>query len=939
VSASSRRGDGHGVVMTAKERGVRGVLSRPTDTEAVDNLLSAASEEPAALVVEGEAGIGKTTLWLGALDRARDRGFRVLAAQAAVAESVLAYTGVADLLSGLDDEWSDVPDIQRVALSSMLLGETPSNAADWRVLAAAFLAVLDRLAEQAPVLIAIDDLQWLDASSRHILGFAARRLPSRVGLLATVRSGSSDPDPVSWLQLSRPDALRRFTLAPMSLSALHELLSRRLQVSFSRPTIVKIHEVSGGNPLFALELARVLDTESLRAGMPLPPTLMQLVYDRIGPLNSAVRTALLTAACAASPTITLVAVATGTGTEEALKQLEEAESRGIITIDGHRLHFTHPLLAHGVYSEATPAQRRAIHRRLAEVLEQPELQARHLALGATSADARTLESLDAAAEMVRGRGAPAAAAELLELAINLGGDAPRRRIRLAQHHFDAGDTARARALLEAVIDELPPGTTRAEALLTLGFLRLFDDSHPDAAALLERALEDAREDLSLTVRVGVTFSFTLFNAGYLERAMQVIGDAVTGATRLEQPSLLSQALSMKAILAFIRGDGLDEASLDRALELYDPHDPIPVPARPPVQNALLLAWTGRLDEARRQMLAIRQSCLQRGEEGELIFVGFHSVLIEVWRGYFGDAELLAEDLLERATQQGGDFPLFIALTTRALIAAYAGREQQVRDDIADAIDAAGRSGSQRMGEWAITTLGFLEVSLGNYPAALATLEPLVSRLAGATEQTEIIAAAFAADAVEAMVALGRLDDAEQLTAAMERNGRRVNRAWTLAVGARCRSMLFAAHGDLDAALRAAQLAMKHHERLPMPFETARTQLLLGELQRRQRLKDASAATLREALRVFELLGTPLWAQRARGDLARANVRRTQTGDGLTASERRVAELVATGMTNRAVASSMFISPKTVEANLARIYRKLNIHSRVELARYASETLT
>jgi DNA-binding NarL/FixJ family response regulator len=227
-------------------------------------------------------------------------------------------------------------------------------------------------------------------------------------------------------------------------------------------------------------------------------------------------------------------------------------------------------------------------------------------------------------------------------------------------------------------------------------------------------------------------------------------------------------------------------------------------------------------------------------------------------------------------------------------------------------------------------LGFLEVSLGNYDAALITLEPLLSSLDVAPKATEIPAASFVPDAVESLIALGRLADAEPLVTLLELNGARLDRAWMLAVGARCRAMLLAAHGDIDAASRAAEAAMMHHDRLPMPFERARTQLLVGQIQHRQRKREVASATLRQPLATFEKLAVPLWAERARAELKRASGLRTQAE--LTASERRVAEMAATGVTNREMASALFISPKTVEANLSRIYRKLNIRSRAELGR-------
>ena len=167
--------------------------------------------------------------------------------------------------------------------------------------------------------------------------------------------------------------------------------------------------------------------------------------------------------------------------------------------------------------------------------------------------------------------------------------------------------------------------------------------------------------------------------------------------------------------------------------------------------------------------------------------------------------------------------------------------------------------------------------------------------------------------------------------ALEQHGRRLERAWMIAVGARCRSMMLAAEGDVAAATRMAERAMAAHQSLPMPFERARTQLLLGQLQRRQRQRDAATATLTEALAAFEEMNTVLWVDRARNELARTPVSAART-TLLTPSEERVAELAASGLTNRDIGAAVFISPKTVEAKLARIYRKLNIHTRAELGR-------
>ena len=226
--------------------------------------------------------------------------------------------------------------------------------------------------------------------------------------------------------------------------------------------------------------------------------------------------------------------------------------------------------------------------------------------------------------------------------------------------------------------------------------------------------------------------------------------------------------------------------------------------------------------------------------------------------------------------------------------------------------------------------------MGRYEEALTTLAPLLAKLAATPEATEIVSASFVSDAVEAMVNLGHLAEAEAIVGILESNGRRLGRSWMMAVGARSRGMVLAARGDLEAAAAAVASAMEEHRHLGMPFERARTELVLSQIDRRRRRRDASDATLRRALRAFEDLGTPLWAERARRELSRADTGTLRT-PGLTVSEQRVAELAATGATNRDMAAALFISPKTVEANLTRIYRKLNVHSRAELGRLLGGT--
>ena len=340
------------------------VVSRPLELRAVSEFLRSAAQQPCGLVIEGEPGIGKTTLWLSAVERARDSGFRVFSARVGQAESVLAFAAVADLLRDVDATvLARLPDMQRVAVDRVLLrADSAGHPTDQHVVAAAIASVFDRLAADSPVLIAIDDVQWLDRSSQDVVAFASRRFKGRVGLLVTERADTDGGNSATWLHLSRPDGVERVRVGPLSLGGLHALISTRIGRSFPRPTMVRIAEISGGNPFFALELARAIDVGSSSALSRLPDTLSELMRLRIGHLDAEARDLLLVAASVAEPTVELLAQVTGVTTERAVGLLGEAEANGVIAIEGDVVRFSHPLLARSVYTDASPAKRRATHR-------------------------------------------------------------------------------------------------------------------------------------------------------------------------------------------------------------------------------------------------------------------------------------------------------------------------------------------------------------------------------------------------------------------------------------------------------------------------------------------------------------------------------------------------------------------------------------------------
>ena len=911
-------------------------VSRSTEMQAVDALLSSAKTGPSALVLAGEPGIGKTTLWLAGVARARERGFRVLSARADQAESVLSFAMVADLLDGVEANVLDgLPALHRVAVDRVLFGAgTDGPPTDQHVTAAAIAAILTALVVERPVLLAIDDVQWLDASSRAVLALVAKRLRGGIGILLTGRANGAQSDPAAWLELETPDAVRRVRVGPLSLAALHTMIVDRLGRTLPRPTMVRIVQVSGGNPLYALELARAVDGRSTNEDSVLPGTLAELARLRTGHFDGEVGDILLAACCVADATVDLLAHATGVSAERVVELLEVPERDDIVRFDGDRVHFAHPLLARGIYTQAGPARRRRMHRALASVDAQPESRARHMALGAATAEPETLAALDDAADSAVARGAAAVAADLYELAIGLGGDTHTRRLRAAEQHVRAGDFHQARAVLAPAIDHLGPGPSRAAAHVLLGTIRIAEHDYVGAAPLLAAAVGDAADDLPLLVRAHLSLSRVRTMMGEHREARHHAELALVTAETVGAPTLMSQALAVHSVLACAHGLGRDEAALKRAreLEVVDSHVAAPFDAS--AAEAVTMGWTGRLDEALVGLVAARRRYLEIGSEADVMYLSGHLSMVYVWLGRYSAAADVAEDLIRRGEMLDSGYPVVVARGLRALASAYLGHERTARSDATAAITGAEQCGSPFLAAWPLTTLGFLEASLGNHAEALKVLRPLLAQFEIAPG-TEIFSATYLPDAIEAMVALGRLDDAAPLIEALEVDGARLDRPWMLAVGARGRSLWLAARGDLVGAEEMVRRALPQHDRLPMPFERARTQLLLGQLLRRRRRRHLAVTTLREALTTFEDLGAPLWASRVAAELARTDAPRTAAME-LTSAELRVARLTASGMSNKDIASALFISPKTVEHNLSRVYRKLDVRTRAELASRADE---
>lgn len=907
------------------------LIGRDVERTAVDHLLNQVPSGPCALVLSGEAGIGKTSVWLAGIATAELRGFRVLSTRAALTESAAAYSTLAELLDGVDIAVLDhLPAPQRLAIDRVLSqSDDQGPDTDQRAVAAGVRSVLERLGQSAPVLVAIDDLQWVDPPTAMVLAWVARRLTGPVGFLATLR-GSDEGSPArTLLEPAHSERLHLLRVTPMGIGALRAMLTRHLGRAFPGAEMLWIHDVSAGNPFYALELARALDRDAA-AMSSLPSTLTELVSARIAGLPDDTRGALLAVACLAAPTVELVASATGADVADTVSALEEAERHDIVRITGNRVAFEHPLLARGVYSDASPDDLRAMHRRLADIVADPESRARHHALADDVADERTVAALAEAARSAQRRGAPAAAAELLDMAIALGDTDVEHRLMCAGCHFESGAPHRARDLLDGLIAELPAGGLRAEACHLLALVYMYDNDAVAGAQLLQQAIAESAGNPVRQTHMLIMLAFALTNDAATEPAVRSAEQAVAQARMLGHPGLLSRALAVRVMTRFLNGDGVDAHDLAHALDLDDESTDAPLSVRPLMLQTLMQLWTGDYDAASRGLARLEIQCSERGEDGERMFVRSHQCFLEVWRGNLEAADRAVDNAMAHARHLAADMATFVALIGRAMVDARLGRVEEARRTTASAIEVGQRCQSERLMQMAIGNAAFLELSLGDPAAALRSLDPLVQGILARPRSTEIPNASFLPDAIEAMVEVGRSADAQRLTDLLLANGRRLDRPWMLALGGRCRALVLAASGDLAGAVGAAQQALLDHERLDMPLELARTQLVLGTLLRRRRQRDDAARAVAEALAGFERVGADLWARRARAELDRLSGGQPSTE--LTASERRIAELAGSGLTNRQIAAQLYVSEKTVEANLSRVYRKLGIRSRAELAR-------
>lgn len=905
-----------------------GLVGRQGERSALCGLLAAGA---GMALVTGEPGIGKSALLTWLAGEARGRGWRVLRTGLAQGERGLPFAGLADLLG---PHWELVrpglPGPQAEALGAALLKASvpPEGRGDLAVRLAT-LSALELLAGQQPCLMLIDDAHWLDVPTAQALEYALRRADAP-GLTAVFvrRTAARLPGGLGSLLSALPAVEVR--LGPLGLAELGEVLAADLGAPPPDRALRVLHHSAQGNPLFALELARAGRDRPFRDGdddrVPVPVALSGLLRDRMGELSGIARDVLLLVAAAGRlHAADLPGLA---GPQGAKDGLEEAVAADVLRLDPDgSLRFAHPLLAGLIYDDAPPAQRRRAHAKLAAQAEDPEPRARHLAASLTIPDGDAAARIADAALVAAARGASHSAAELAARARQLTPAtdpqlAWERGLTAAQLYIAAGDTARGRKLLAQLAGTAPAPLHQARALLALN--AALGQDVTEGRTLAEQALALAGTDEGVAADAHAQMGLLLHIAGDLPRADQELLRAVDLARRAGNRHAELSALGYLIALRGVAGmSGLAQllAAHERAAAGTPTAQGYLHPATP---AGLVSLFHDDPAAARALFLTAIADAERVGDYYAATGPLLHLVEAEVRLGNLTAATARAAQFqrLEESLDDG------VGLYVVALAAAY-------RGDAATAADAATRGAklARSQDDIIFTTqnlcvLGILEVSRSQFTAALAPLREAraLTRRMGVREPSVY---QWHAEHVEASLATGNLAEAAEITSELQELARALNRPSLQALAERCAALVQAAQGQADQALSA--LTASTARNAEVPFQHARSLLALGTIARRARRKAAARDALTSAQAVFTSMGCVLWSQRAGAELSRVGLRTTAPAT-LTVTERRIAELVASGRSNREVAAELFLSVKTVEANLSRVYHKLHVTSRTQLAR-------
>jgi DNA-binding CsgD family transcriptional regulator len=909
---------------------VDGIVGRDDERAIVAQFVAIAADRPAALTIDGAPGVGKTELFRHAVGVAALAGLRVLRTSPVEQELPLTFTGLTDLLAPLETERiDDLATPQRAAIAAAILRE-PGGAEppDERAIGTGLATVLNRLADEGPLLVAIDDVQWLDQSSERALRFALHRVAGPVGVLTCRRPTA---DRVDLAESLVDHAWRhRLELGGLSLAATFVLVRERLGVALPRTRLNQVWEVSQGNALLVLELVRTASDhhldELLAGQLPLPDRLERLLSDRLGALSDDALNACLAVACAGRASI------------ELLRELDleaglvAAERAGVLVVRPDRVRFSHPLLATGTLARVSDPECRRMHGLLAGVVMAAEARARHLALADPAPSAGTATALDAAAAEALQRGSIASAVELARLAVERTPpddvvEGWSRKITLATSLFAAGESAAAAEQLADRAESCPSGRLRAEAELLMVEVEYAASTAFSAAAIAREAVTHAGDDPRLRARALLSLAAVDPKPDDTPR---LIREARSCLATLDPPDhlALGWAMALDSGHRIIAGEPVDPAEIHAAVDVERTgrvwrSSDYAASVRP-----VQLRWIDESEAGLVALAELEQRAELEGNEGNMPYVLGHRVTCLLALARFREAGDVAHRHLEHAEATGQDGQRVQALYLVGCAEAYLGNLPVARAAAEAALEAITAWDEPWMLAGASGICGAIELALGEPERARRHLDRwrAESRRAGIAGPP---ISPFDVDHLEALLgchdraAAGSVTD--ELVAVADRAGRRSAQA----AGQHCRALLAAHDGDLYRAIGHLDSALSFDGKALNDFSRGRVLVLQGVLHRRLKQKAAARASLERARELFQSTGSAHWLVVADGELARLGQRR---GDGLTLTdtERRVAELASQGMTNREVAERAFVSPKTVEANLARVYRKLGIRSRAEL---------
>ena len=907
------------------------MLGRSAERERIDHLLTCArSGRSEALVLLGEAGIGKTTLLDYAVSQAKD--MQVLCTRGYETESEIPFAGLADLLRPVVHLFANLPKPQAAALESALaLG--PAVAGDRFSVCAATVGILTEAAATVPTLVIVDDLHWLDMSSKEAVLFAGRRLKADgIGLLLAAREDHHG------------DAMD-LHLPPLRLSGLSRRDADELclgQVPGVPETVrEQLFSATAGNPLGLVELAEAWRTHPVDSAVaaPLVPSgssIERALRARIAELPERARRALLVAAAGAGgDTGTTLVAARLSGLD--LGDFAPAEAAHLVTIGDRRIDFRHPLLRSVLYHSASTEARCGAHRALAEALADvpgdtaTDLRAWHLAAATLAPDDEVAAQLEKAAFRARSRAGYVAAARGFEHAVRLstGAARPRQLIRAARCWQLAGRNSKVLPLLD---EALPLATDPAQRALIKhmdAFVRMWRGRPHDVLRFLVESAEEVEDvDPGRAAQMYADATVPYVMVGELDHLETVAQRAYELGVRVGGVARLSAAVAVAGSLALRRQQARAVRLLRECQPALAQVDPL-VRAHDLCHAALTWIWLEGYPEAEALIERLIGHARRAGALGVLPQALAIASELHYRVGRWADARACAGESLRLAdeTRQATMYALFFA----ARMDAVQGRVEECLRTAAGTTEMADRLGVHCMSVYTGHELGLLALGQGDTREAIRCLEAVRWHpVAAQMRNPSVVPWVF--DLVEAYIRDGRPADAEAL---LEEHapGDGPGELWAHAAAARCRALL-SDNGDMGDAFERALSAPGCDL---MPFERARTELCFGERLRRTRRRGPARIQLRSALETFTRLGAAPWAQRAEAELRATgeSVRRDTTMSRLTPQELQVALVVGRGASNHEAAAALFLSQKTIEYHLSNIYRKTNIHSRAELAGVAA----